>query len=254
MNPLLQSLGILCKRLTNRYATVSAMLLVLLLPEFTFATHISGADLTYRWVSGNTYELTLALYPDCSGISAPTNLTITYSSVTCGVNSTVTINKKPGTGNEISMVCSTAVTTCSGGTYPGFQKWEYVGNVTLPNQCPDWVFGYSICCRNCAITTLSYTPNNCTGVPATYIEATLNNVAVPNNSAPSFTNIPVLFFVSDKLYTSITAHTIVMETHWCIRGSHPDRQQERMLSLSQVTQHLHRCLLLLQLHSIIQVI
>ncbi|MFN8166264.1 MAG: SprB repeat-containing protein [Bacteroidia bacterium] len=170
------------------------MLLVLLLPEFTFATHISGADLTYRWVSGNTYELTLALYRDCSGISAPTNVTITYSSVTCGVNSTVTINKKPGTGNEISMVCSTAVTTCSGGTYPGFQKWEYVGNVTLPNQCPDWVFGYSICCRNCAITTLSYTPNNCTGVPATYIEATLNNLVVPNNSAPSFTNIPVLFF------------------------------------------------------------
>ncbi|MBL0102641.1 MAG: SprB repeat-containing protein [Bacteroidetes bacterium] len=164
------------------------------LPFASKATHISGADLTYRWISGNTYELTLELYRDCSGVAAPNNVTINYSSISCGVNSTVTISRVPGTGNEISMTCSTAVTTCQGGSYPGFQKYEYRGNVTLPNRCADWIFGYSICCRNCAITTLQYTPANCTGVPATYIEATLNNLVVTNNSAPIFTNIPVLFF------------------------------------------------------------
>lgn len=157
------------------------------------ATHISGADITYTWVSGNTYNLDLTLYRDCSGVSAPNNVSVSYSSVSCGYNLNVTLNKLPGTGQEITHPCTAGLTTCSGGTNPGIQKYEYVGTVTLPAQCTDWRFGYSICCRNCAITTLSYTPPNCTGVPALYVEATLNNVAAPHNSSPIFSNIPISF-------------------------------------------------------------
>ena len=39
-------------------------------PLASYATHISGADITYRWISGNTFELNLTLYRDCSGIAA----------------------------------------------------------------------------------------------------------------------------------------------------------------------------------------
>ncbi len=163
-------------------------------PFAASATHISGADITYKWVSGNTYQLSLTLYRDCAGIAAPATAAVTYSSVSCSRNLTVNLTKVPGTGQEISHACSTAVTTCSGGSLSGIQKYEYTGNVTLPSSCSDWIFGYAICCRNCAITTLSYSPNNCSGVPGTYVEATLNNLVVPNNSAPIFTNIPVAFF------------------------------------------------------------
>ncbi len=163
-------------------------------PLLSEATHISGADITYKYVSGNTYQLSLTLYRDCAGIAAPNAVGVNYSSVSCSFNGTVNLSKLPGTGKEISHVCSTAVTTCRGGVLPGIQKYEYVGNVTLPMQCSDWIFGYSVCCRNCAISTLSYTPNNCNGVPGTYVEATLNNLFSTNNSAPVFTNIPVAFF------------------------------------------------------------
>ena len=162
-------------------------------PVTSFATHISGADITYTWVSGNTYTLDLTLYRDCSGIAAPNNVSVSYSSATCGYNLSVTLNKIPGTGQEITHPCTAGLTTCTGGTSPGIQKYEYTGTVTLPAQCTDWRFGYVICCRNCAITTLSYTPNNCSGVPAMYVEATLNNVAAPNNSSPIFSNIPISF-------------------------------------------------------------
>ncbi|MBL0138201.1 MAG: hypothetical protein IPP86_06670 [Bacteroidetes bacterium] len=158
-------------------------------------THISGADITYTWVSGNTCTLDLTLYRDCSGVSAPNNVLVSYSSVSCNYNLSVTLNKLAGTGQEITHPCTPGLTTCSGGSNPGIQKYEYTGTVTLPAQCTDWRFGYSICCRNCAITTLSYTPPNCTGVPALYVEATLNNVAAPNNSSPIFSNIPISFFM-----------------------------------------------------------
>ncbi|HNP50140.1 MAG TPA: hypothetical protein PKL85_14945, partial [Bacteroidia bacterium] len=173
---------------------MAVLFFILLCLNFTAsATHISGADITYTWVSGNTYNLDLTLYRDCSGVSAPNNVSVSYSSVSCGYNLNVTLNKLPGTGQEITHPCTAGLTTCSGGTNPGIQKYEYVGTVTLPAQCTDWRFGYSICCRNCAITTLSYTPPNCTGVPALYVEATLNNVAAPHNSSPIFSNIPISF-------------------------------------------------------------
>ncbi|HRH66488.1 MAG TPA: hypothetical protein PLU53_09345, partial [Bacteroidia bacterium] len=168
-------------------------LLMLRFPVSSEATHISGADITYTWVSGNTYQLSLALYRDCSGVSAPTSVSVSYSSVSCNYNLSVTLNKLAGTGQEITHPCASGLTTCSGGTSPGIQKYEYTGTVTLPAQCTDWRFGYTICCRNCAITTLSYSPPNCSGVPALYVEATLNNVAAQNNSSPIFSNIPISF-------------------------------------------------------------
>ena len=30
------------------------------------AFHIAGGDFTYRWISGNTFEIKLTLYRDCS--------------------------------------------------------------------------------------------------------------------------------------------------------------------------------------------
>ncbi len=167
--------------------------MIFLFPMSSTATHISGADLTYRWISGNTYEITLTLYRDCSGIAAPNSVTINYKSASCGSNNNITLNKVSGTGLEITQPCSTATTTCNGGSNPGIQKYEYIGTVTLGSACSDWVFSYSVCCRNCAITTLTYTPNNCSGVPATYVEATLNNLTSPANSSPVYTNPPLSF-------------------------------------------------------------
>ncbi len=157
------------------------------------ATHINGADLSYRWLNGTTIELSLCLYRDCAGISAPNNLQVNCSSATGGHNFNTTLFQKAGTGLEITRPCNSSPTNCSGGTSPGVQKYEYSGTVTLPEKCPDWIFGYSNCCRNCAITTISFSPPNCAGAPATYVEATLNNVIAPDNSSPVFSNLPMTF-------------------------------------------------------------
>ena len=144
-----------------------------------------GADLTYESLGGNTYKVTVSFYRDCIGIPAPANPFVTISSSSCGQGLGVTCYPRPGTGQEVTPSCSSSVTTCNGGPFTGIQEWIYDGIVTLPAQCTDWVFGYSLCCRNAAITTITNPSTN-----TFYIYATLNNTITPNNSSPTFSSKP----------------------------------------------------------------
>lgn len=152
------------------------------------ASHTMGADLTYTCIGGNTYRVTLSFYRDCIGIAAPANPFVTISSASCGQSMGVTCYPRPGTGQEVTPTCSSSVTTCNGGSFTGIQEWVYDGIVTLPMQCTDWRFGYSLCCRNAAITTIN-NPSTSTF----YIYATLNNTISPCNTSPTFSNKPVPF-------------------------------------------------------------
>lgn len=170
--------------------TLQKFLVVLILVLFgtsSYASHVQGGDLTYRCLGGNQYEITLALYRDCAGISAPTSVSINYKSVSCGINLNVTLNKIAGTGIEVTPICTSLTTQCAGGTYPGVQEYIYRGIVTLP-PCSDWVLSYSISARNAAINTI-VSPSS----QNMYIQATLNNLTFPCNNSPSFTNRPVPF-------------------------------------------------------------
>lgn len=164
--------------------------IILITPHAANAGHVVGAEISYKWISGNTYEITLTLYRDCaSPIPAPNNPVVNYSSVTCGKNNNVVLTPVSGTGIEITRTCGSQTTTCNGGTALGIQKYVYKTTITLSAQCSDWVFGYDVCCRNCDITTVA-TPG-CSGAPGTYVSATLNNIVAPTNSSPVFTNLPM---------------------------------------------------------------
>jgi hypothetical protein len=126
------------------------------------ASHLVGADITYTCLGGNTYKFTLTVYRDCaSGALLEPTYNISYSSTSCGLQGTFTVAKIPGTGLEISPVCPTVPSTCTGGTSPGIQKFVYEGNVTLPKACSDWVFGFQECNRNSSINTISNPGNQC---------------------------------------------------------------------------------------------
>lgn len=153
-----------------------------------------GADLTYQCLGGNTYKITLSFYRDCIGIAAPANPFITIRSASCSQNLGVTCYPRPGTGQEVTPACSSSVTTCNGGSFTGIQEWVYDGIVTLPVQCTDWVFSYSLCCRNAAITNISNP-----GTSTFFIYATLNNT-IACNSSPTFSNKPVPFLCLGQQY------------------------------------------------------
>jgi len=159
----------------------------------TEASHAMGMDLTYVCLGGNQYEFTLNFYRDCSGISAPTTASISLNSASCGISNTLNLTQT-GPGVDISPLCPTALSTCSGGTIPGVEHYEYKGTFTLPSNCPDWIFSYSTCCRNPTITNLQ-SPSS----QSIYIESTLDNSSGICNNSPTFTTLPVPYICKDQL-------------------------------------------------------
>ena len=160
-----------------------------------YASHAQGGDLTYTCLGGNQYRLRLAFYRDCSGTNAPNNVSIDITSASCNQSFTTTLNAIPGTGQDVTPICPSLLTVCNGGTNPGVQEWIYEGTITLPQACTDWIFSFTLCCRNAAINTI-VNP----GGQNIYIETHLNNVAAPCNNSPTFSNIPVPFICSGQTY------------------------------------------------------
>jgi hypothetical protein len=151
----------------------------------SYASHATGADLSYECLGNNQYRVTLSFFRDCAGIAADATASISIRSASCGVNTSVTLLQQGG-GVEVSQLCPSQLgnSRCNGGTLPGIQQYTYSGVVTL-QQCSDYVFGYDLCCRNQAITNLQ-DPDSYD----MYVEATLNNTAGFCNNSPFFTSKP----------------------------------------------------------------
>jgi hypothetical protein len=175
-------------RILQKWYLLLVMAALSLVGNQAQASHAMGADLTYECLGGNTYRVRLSFYRDCIGIPAPANVYVSIRSASCNQNLGVTAYPIAGTGQEVTYLCPTATSTCNGGTFTGIQEWVYEGVVTLPMQCTDWTFSYSLCCRNAAITTITSPGSN-----TFYIYATLDNASSVCNSSPIFTNKPVPF-------------------------------------------------------------
>ena len=149
----------------NRYNTYFRSLVLLVAILFTatssFASHVIGAELRYKWVSGLTYDLTVILYGDCGPSSAGSfrglpvgrpqvciydgGTAATGTGFTTGSASLVA--QAPICGLEVTPVCPDSIlfTTCASTAYtiPGIKKFVYTGTVTLPRNSTRWRFIYT---------------------------------------------------------------------------------------------------------------
>lgn len=156
-----------------------------------------GADLTYTCLGGNQYLVRLSFYRDCAGITPSSSYFVSVGSNSCGQSLSVTLNQLAGYPIEVSPLCPAQLpnSTCNGGNLPGVEQYIYEGIITLPAACNDWTFGWSECCRNAAITTLS-SPDS----QNLFVSATLNNLDAPCNSSPQFTSLPVPYICAGQPY------------------------------------------------------
>ena len=144
------------------------------------ASHAMGADLTYECLGNNQYRLNYSFYRDCSGISAPTSISVQIVSSCFPTPFSINLTPTPLSPNEISPTCPTAPNTCHGGSLTGIQEWIYTGIVTLPGPCADWKFSHSESYRNIAITTIN-NPNTSN----LYVYSLLNNTDCSTNGTAS---------------------------------------------------------------------
>jgi hypothetical protein len=165
--------------------TLCLFILLLFSSTKTFATHGSGANLTYTCLGANQYELSLVLYRDCNGVNLPGNQTISWSSI-CATGNISATRTSIVDVTPLSPYAQSPCTTGSGGL--GRQMHTYSATITLPAGCTDILFSYRLCCRINSATTV----NNPSGGEAIYVDAFLDSVGSCNNT-PIFLNPPLFY-------------------------------------------------------------
>lgn len=153
------------------------------------ASHAAGADLTYTCLGNNQYQISLAFYRDCEGISAPSNAFVTIFNACTNSTTNLTLIRQGFI--EVTQLCPSQInnSSCNGGNLPGIQQYTYSANFTFPTSCTNYTIRYDLNARNAAVTNLQNP-----GSVDLYVEATLNGIT-PNicNNSPFFTSLPVPF-------------------------------------------------------------
>lgn len=143
----------------------------------SYATHISGVELSYNQVGPNQYEIQYTVIRDCSGIGLPSQQVVNYRS--CLDTGTLTVDLF--NSFTFTTTCATS-TTCNGGTAPGYEQAVYLDTITLPGPCPDWEFYVTDCCKPGLSNLVNMSSVN------SVAQIIFNNVAAPINSGPIFLN------------------------------------------------------------------
>lgn len=163
------------------------------------ADHSAGGEIIYEWVSDSTYRFIFKFYKDCAGVtSEPVSATLCYFNSCNSISGSLSLpklvtlpNGQPN-GSEVSNGCPGYSTKCNGGTLPGYREYWYVNTMTLPARCNYWTFYVSISARNASANIPGGT---------LYIETTLNNETIQNNSSAYFSVKPVPFVCTNSPYT-----------------------------------------------------
>ncbi|MCC3159634.1 hypothetical protein LJ737_20500 [Hymenobacter sp. 15J16-1T3B] len=170
------------------------------------ASHAQGGDLRYEYIGNqyspvrpNLYKVTCRFFRDCSGVDAPSSMTLnarigtatTSCASTDSRNFTATLTKQglPIYGNQY---CATASGVCTGAGPDNYEENTYTGTVTLaPAQ---WVLSAEENARP-ALANLSNVITR-----TLRFEAVLNNqlqaggtTTTLTNSSPNFGSTPAVF-------------------------------------------------------------
>ncbi|MCS6935436.1 MAG: PKD domain-containing protein [Chitinophagales bacterium] len=159
----------------------------------SLATHIVGGYISYRYISGTTYEVNLIIYRDCNSTTpfdgAP-GAQPAQASVGLFLENTNTLVQTFGFVNPvITTIQPPSDNPCLSNTSGAcVEQGVYTMNITLPSATTGYTLIYERCCRNGTITNV-FNPGDQGAVYAAYIPPT----AQFQNSSPTFNSLPPLF-------------------------------------------------------------
>lgn len=157
---------------------------VVLLSVFSAnATHIIGGYISYRWISGTTYEVKLTAYRDCSSGSAafdnPAYVGI-YDANTNGLVQSLSffspvVTRVPTPSDPCLQITNIACVEVA----------VYTVNLTFPSATTPYLIVYQRCCRNGTITNI-VSPGTAGETFSAYVPPTTPF----QNSSPTYNNLP----------------------------------------------------------------
>jgi hypothetical protein len=163
-------------------------------PKSVLAYNIAACDLTYVCLGGNDYLITVTYFWDCRGnIPSDSTILVNFISTCDTFTSVFSVHGIPET---ISTTCSCCPQiNCCDSNFPGcvygIMKYVYQNQVTLPT-CSDWVIWCNGGSRNVSDDLSNPTSQNL------YMHSSLNNLMVPCNSSPQFTNDPLTLLCENQ--------------------------------------------------------
>lgn len=194
------------------------LILSLVLSMLGFAANAShlvpmGGDISYRYLGGDSYEVTLRFYRDCQSFSGTGISDLLVQSTSCGISGNI-YSLSLVAGGEVTPLCpaSQNLSDCQGGsTFTGIYEEIYQGTISLPQHCTDYVLSVSECCRSGAISNLSIPSSSFT------LQSQLNNGVVNFNNAAIFNSQPSFYLTAGQTYyldfsaTDIDGDSLVYE-------------------------------------------
>ncbi len=183
-------------KVLSRLATI-AVLFISLTSNVDASPSISGADLSYKHVGANQYEVTLSYYYNCTSTDfPPTNAPISVFSINCNIYEPTAYLPIifAESGVEITNLCASEIsagnnTTCNSGNLQGIKRYVYRAVITLPVSCSDWRISYNGGTRFDGVTNI-VNPQ----MQGLYVEVLINNSNGVVNSSPFFASTPTPFF------------------------------------------------------------
>lgn len=168
--------------------TILTGLLLVCITSTSVANTLLGGDITYRWLNGNNYEVSLHVYEKCDGTTGITTAQLSLTAASVGYSYNKVLSLKGSSDLMQLCVGTTAATTCNGGNLYSAVDLVFKDTVTLPANYPDYVFSTTLCCRDGNSATLA----SANGKPL-YLETTLDKSKVVKNNTPQFFNRPQIY-------------------------------------------------------------
>ncbi len=161
------------------------------------ASHLAGAAISYKVINDTTrtYKIFLEITRECNGISLSNTATV---NVYCGANCSSQLVNLTLNRDSIkikSQVCNLNLTSCNGGSLPGFEVHYYSIQTNLP-ICASKLYTFTWLSggRNPGIVNLSNPSSQNFSVYSYHRFNYLPNQDYSKNAAPSFLSSPSPFF------------------------------------------------------------
>ncbi|MEY4593957.1 MAG: hypothetical protein RIQ47_367 [Bacteroidota bacterium] len=153
----------------------------------SYATHIVGGEMYYRWLGNNLYEVKLAVYRDCFNGQAPfdnpASITVFDDNGNVIANSSVYITSQQQVPAVLNSPCLIPPTNLC------YEVAYYVYTLSLPPRPGGYSIVYQRCCRNQTIINLA----NVSTTGGTYIATIPDSFVAYPNSNPVFNELPPTF-------------------------------------------------------------
>lgn len=160
------------------------MVLFLLLSFHSKASHAVGAEITYKCLGNNKYEVTLKAYRDCNGIQMDSAVLKASCNGMSFFDTLHLISKADATG--INPKCN-IFSRCSGTYKHGIEEYTFRKVIDLSGlNCCEVSLSWFQVGRTSSITTGAANQGF-------YTEAIVNKCVTPCNSSPGFASSPIIF-------------------------------------------------------------